>query len=89
MSTFLDDIEKLAADVAKEALDSKTLQEKMDALKLLQPYYAILKKGKGASSDDADDEPTMDDIRRGLRVVVQEPADGGVKATGRRNRNSG
>ena len=90
MTNVLADIEKLVAEVANKALGADTtLESKIDALKLLTPYYVVMKKSQGSSDGDSEDEPTMDDIRRGLRVVVQEPADGGVKATDRRNRNSG
>ena len=89
MTNVLADIEKLVAEVANKALGADTtLESKIDALKLLTPYYVVMKKSQGSSDGDSEDEPTMDDIRRGLRVVVQEPADGGVKATGRRNRDS-
>lgn len=89
MTNVLADIEKLVAEVANKALGADTtLESKIDALKLLTPYYVVMKKSQGSSDGDSEDEPTMDDIRRGLRVVAQEPADGRVEATGRRNRDS-
>lgn len=86
MSQTLADIEKLVAEVAKDAVSaSKTLQEKMDALKLLQPYYAIMKKAKPRpDDDDALDEPTMGDMRDKLRLIEQETDDGGVETADRR-----
>lgn len=89
MSKALEDIEKLVADVAKEASSgNKTIEEKMDALKLLQPYYAVLKKAKGKSDDEqSDDEPTMGEMQRRLRVVEQEPTDGGIETSSRRPRS--
>jgi hypothetical protein len=88
MTKALDEIEKLVALVAKEALSAnKTLQEKMDALKLLTPYYAVLKKAKGKHDDDSSDGPSMGDMRNSLRVVEQEPDDGGVETASRRARS--
>ena len=81
-------IEKLVAQVVKDvASSSVTLHERMDALKLLQPYYIVLKKAKGKSDDESGDEPTMNDLQRRLRVVEQEPADDGIAVTTRRSRN--
>jgi hypothetical protein len=86
MKSVVDDIEKLVADVAKEALSSKTsLQEKMDALKLLAPYYTALKK-KGKTDDETSDEPTMGELRNRLRVV-EESADDGIETAARRSGN--
>lgn len=86
MNNTLTDIEKLVAEVAKAAVsDNITLNEKLDVLKLLQPYYAILKKAKGKADDESDDQPTMGDMRERLRVV-EEPDDGGVEAASRRSR---
>ena len=81
-------IEKLVLDVAKSATsDSMTVHEKMDALKLLTPYYAVLKKAKAKSDDDAPEgEPTMGAIRDRLRVI-EEPANGGIETSTRRRRN--
>jgi hypothetical protein len=86
----LADIEKLVAEVAKKAVSSDTtLEQKMDALKLLQPYYAVLKKAKGKPDDDpSQDGPSMGDMRNNLRVVEQEPDDGsGIEASSRRAGN--
>lgn len=90
MTRALEDIEKLVAEVAKAATSSNTtLGEKLDALKLLQPYYAVLKKAKSRLDDDlADDRPTMGDMRERLRVVEEAPADDdGIEAAGRRSRD--
>ena len=89
MNKALEDIEKLVADVANEAASgTMTTYEKMDALKLLQPYYAVLKKAKGKLDDDpSEGGQTMGDMRERLRVVEQEPADGGVEAASRRSRS--
>ena len=89
MTKALEDIEKLVADVANEAASgTMTTYEKMDALKLLQPYYAVLKKAKGKLDDDpSEGGQTMGDMRERLRVVEQEPTDGRVEAASRRSGN--
>jgi len=89
MTKALEDIEKLVAEVAKEAAsDSMTMHEKLDALKLLTPYYAVLKKAKGKLDDDpSEGGQTMGDMRERLRVVEQEPTDGRVEAASRRSGN--
>jgi len=89
MTKALEDIEKLVAEVAQEAASGNMpLHEKMDALKLLQPYYAVLKKAKGKLDDDpSEGGQTMGDMRERLRVVEQEPADGGIETSSRRPGN--
>lgn len=89
MTQTLADIEKLVAEVAKKAVSSETsLSDKLDALKLLTPYYAVLKKAKGKSDDDSSqDGPSMGDMRNSLRVIEQEPDDGGIETSSRRARN--
>lgn len=89
MTKALEDIEKLVAQVAAKAVSGEaSLDQQVDALKLLTPYYAILKKAKGKSDDEpADDQPTMGDMQRRLRVIEQEPADDGrVETASRRPR---
>jgi hypothetical protein len=86
MTNALQNIEKLVHQVAEMAIsDAIPLNEKLDALKLLTPYYAVLKKAKARPDDESDDEPTMGDMRERLRVV-EEPADGGVETASRRSR---
>ena len=87
--SLLKNIEKLCAEVAEAATSgSVPLQDKMDALKLLQPYYAALKKAEGKPADDDVSEGglTMSGMRRRLHVVEQEPADGRVETSSRRPR---
>lgn len=87
MTKALEDIEKLVASVAKKAaLGQKIPEEQLDALKLLQPYYFVLKKAKGKPDDDlSEGGPTMGTMRERLRVVEQEPADGRVQTSSRRS----
>lgn len=76
MTNLLSDIEKLVADVAKAAAkDDTDLQQKMDALKLLQPYYAVMRKARGGKieEDEAfDEQPTMGEMQHRLRVVEND-----------------
>jgi hypothetical protein len=49
----IDEIEKLALNTAKEALTKDTkLQEKIDALKALSPYYSVLAKARANEPED-------------------------------------
>lgn len=87
MSEVLEEIEKLAGQVVKKALsDDIPMQEKMDALKLLTPYYTALKKAKTRLDEPPDGEPTMADMRAQLHDA-EEPVDGGIEASGRRTGN--
>ncbi len=88
MTKTLQDIEKLVAEVAKKAaLGEKIPEQQIDALKLLQPYYAVLKKAKGKLDDDSSEGgQTMGAMRERLRII-EEPADGGIKTASRRSRD--
>ena len=46
MSDFDAEFEALAAMIAKEAQTAPALMDKVDAMKALQPYYALRKKTK-------------------------------------------
>lgn len=55
MTDFTDDMDKLAAALAKDAnLAEKNFGDRLDAFKALMPYYALLLKNKG--KNDPDDE---------------------------------
>ena len=61
--TTLSDIEKLVETTAKQALQNDTsLQDRVDALKILHPYYAALKKAEGLPAEGGD-EPTIADMQ--------------------------
>lgn len=61
--TTLSDIEELAEKVAKDAVKpERTLQERIDALKSLTPYYTALKKAELAAPEESD-EPTIEALR--------------------------
>ena len=48
MTDFTDEMDKLAAAIAKEAgFDEKAFGDRIDAFKALMPYYAIQMKSKG------------------------------------------
>lgn len=55
MSTLREELDKLAADIAKKAsLSDTSLQESIDALKVLTPYYALTQKLKTGDEDEPD-----------------------------------
>lgn len=86
MKDALRNIEKLVSEVAKKAANGETITpEKLDVLKLLQPYYAIFNRvGMKSPDEGSDDEPTMDDLRE-RALAVQE--NGRLQAPGRRRRS--
>ena len=81
--TTLQDIELLAQKTAKEALKNDTpLQDRIDALKTLTPYYTALKKAAG-QEEPSSDEPTMED----MRTQIQETGNGRNVQARTRSRN--
>jgi hypothetical protein len=83
MTTTLQDIEKLAQKTAQKALEPDTpLNERIDALKSLTPYYTALKKAAG-NEEPASDEPTMDQ----MRSQIQETGNGRNVQARARSRN--
>ena len=81
--TTLSDIEKLAQKTAQNALETDTpLQERIDALKALTPYYTALKKAAG-NEEPSSDEPTMED----MRTQIQETGNGRNVQARTRSRN--
>jgi hypothetical protein len=65
MNDFDQEFEALAAQIAKEAQKAETLMDKVDAMKALQPYYALRKKTKAPGATPG----TMDDLRSKIRSV--------------------
>ena len=66
----LKDIEKLAAEVAQKALQADVdFNTQMAALKLLTPYYAVLKRIKKTDDEGDHTVPTMGDLQRRLQIV--------------------
>jgi len=63
--TPLPDIEKLVAKVAKAALqDSTSDQDRVDALKVLTPYYLSLKKERNVEESETS---TMHDLAQAFQ----------------------
>jgi hypothetical protein len=53
--TIRTDIEKLALMVAKEAMEpGKTFNDRLEALKILNPHYTALLKKKAPEEDDGE-----------------------------------
>ena len=68
MSDFDTEFERLAEKIATEACNAENLMDKVDAMKALQPYYALRKKNKVPG-----DKPgTMDDLRNRIKAVETE-----------------
>jgi hypothetical protein len=81
--TTLSDIEKLAQKTAQKALEADTpLQERIDAIRALTPYYTALKKAAG-QEEPSSDEPTMDE----MRSQIEESGNGRAVQTRSRSRN--
>jgi cell division septum initiation protein DivIVA len=84
--TILEDIEKLAAKVASDALADATAAEvRIDALKTLTPFYTILTKNAKRPSDD-DEEPGFSDLRREIERAENGSAE--VRDRSRRRTNA-
>ena len=63
MTDFTDEMDKLAAQLAKDAnLAEKAFGDRLDAFKALMPYYALLLKNKGGDKPDEDALPNFDDF---------------------------
>ena len=88
MTDFLDEMDQLAAEIAKAAREAATdLDIKIDAFKALVPYYVQKMKKKGDGDQD-DDTPTFGDFQDAINGAehkngADEP---GVRDS-RRNRN--
>lgn len=65
-------IEALATSIAKDAAKAEKLSEKIDALRVLTPFYTLLSK---KTEEQNGEEVTMDDLR-----AKMEKADGGEGA---------
>ena len=66
-------IEKLVQSVASSAAERGTkVSQRIEALRVLAPYYAALKKHKIHATADAPDEVTIDGMQKELRNVEDE-----------------
>lgn len=76
---FLDNIYKLAGKVAEEAQQEDTkFDQRVEALKALNPYYAAIVKAKG-KDDDSDAQGNNFGDWRDRMKVVEGGADGGTE----------
>lgn len=72
----LSEIEKLVSKVSCGALDeSVAFQDRVEALKVLTPYYIALKKERATTDED---DGTMADLAKSIK----EPENGPVKVRG-------
>lgn len=76
---FLDNIYKLAGKVAEEAQQEDTkFDQRVEALKALNPYYAAIVKAKG-KDDESDAQGNNFGDWRDRMKVVEGGADGGAE----------
>jgi hypothetical protein len=87
MTDFTDEMDKLAAQLAKDAnLTEKAFGDRLDAFKALMPYYAFKIKNKG--KDDSDDDlPNFDNFTRDIQEHGNGSDEPGVSSRPRRNGN--
>jgi Lhr-like helicase len=70
-------IEELVRSVANSTARGKVkLGEKMEALRVLAPYYAALKKTRAIASDEEKDEITIGNLQNAVRNL--EDGNGGT-----------
>jgi hypothetical protein len=70
MTGFTDEMDKLAAQLAKDAnMVEKNFGDRLDAFKALMPYYALLKKNAGKGDDADDDLPNFDNFNSKIHAV--------------------
>lgn len=84
---FLDEMDLLAAEIAKAAREASTdLDIKIDAFKALMPYYAHNKKLKGKEDED-DDLPDFNKFASSIHAT--ETDDGAAEPRVRNSRRNG
>lgn len=75
MTGFTEEMDKLAASLAKDAnAAEKQFGDRLDAFKALMPYYALLLKNKGKNDDEDPDLPTFDNFQASIHAT--ETSDG-------------
>jgi len=80
-------IEKLVLAIAEKAQKSaKNLHEQMEALRVLAPYYAALKKNKVHATADETDEITISHLQNAVRDT--EEGNGRRALSGHKRRRS-
>jgi hypothetical protein len=69
MTDFTDEMDKLAAQLAADAnMAEKNFGDRLDAFKVLMPYYALLKKNAGKDDPD-DDTPNFDNFTSKIHAI--------------------
>ena len=69
MTDFTDEMDKLAAELAKNAnMAATSFGDRLDAFKALMPYYALLKKHAGKDESD-DGLPNFDNFQSRIHAV--------------------
>ena len=70
--TTIRNIDKLVEQVSEIALAPDfEVERKMECLKILQPYYAIMMRLKAGEEPKQGDEATMQDLRERLKNTAQ------------------
>lgn len=81
MTSFLSEMDLLAAEIAKAArADATDLDIKIDAFKALTPYYAHQMKNKGKEDDADDDLPNFGNFQSRIHAVAE--TDDGTEQSG-------
>lgn len=87
MTGFTNEMDKLAAQLAKDAnMAEKNFSDRLDAFKALMPYYALLLKNKGKDVDD-DGLPSFDQFTS--QIHATENLDGNDEPGVRGSRRNG
>jgi hypothetical protein len=78
------DIEDLLRKTAQQAiLPDTSIENRIDALRVMGSYYTALKKAAGQEPPDPGGDPTMDD----MRSQIEESGNGRAVQTRSRSRN--
>jgi hypothetical protein len=70
MTDFTAEMDKLAAQLAKDAnMAEKAFGDRLDAFKVLMPYYAVQMKNRGKNGDDDEDLPNFDNFNSRIHAI--------------------
>lgn len=70
MTNFTDEMDALAAQLAKDAnMAEKNFGDRLDAFKALMPYYTLLFKNKGKDDDGDGDLPNFDNFNTRIHAI--------------------
>ena len=70
MTDFTNEMDTLAAQLAKDAnMAEKAFGDRLDAFKVLMPYYAVQMKNKGKNDDDDEDLPNFDNFNSKIHAI--------------------